>query len=155
MTARMSLSVFEWLGYLKAVPDALLRRKGHRAAGPPAVLKPWGSYTVLEEGPRHKVKRLTVFAGRRLSLQQRSRRKEYWVVLEGVARVTCGDRVFDLQPNESTIIPKESAHRLENPGTAPLQVIEIQQGDYFGEDDIVRLDDDYGRTATRPLKASA
>ncbi len=155
MTARMSLSVFEWLGYLKAVPDALLRRKGHRAAGPPAVLKPWGSYTVLEEGPRHKVKRLTVFAGRRLSLQQHSRRKEYWVVLEGVARVTCGDRVFDLQPNESTIIPKESAHRLENPGTAPLQVIEIQQGDYFGEDDIVRLDDDYGRTATRPLKASA
>ncbi|MDO8546679.1 MAG: cupin domain-containing protein, partial [Nitrospirales bacterium] len=109
------------------------------------VYRPWGSYTVLEEGLRYKVKRVTVNPGGRLSLQFHHRRSEHWVVTAGTARVTCGDRVFDLRVNESTGIPQGSAHRLENPGAVPLDIIEVQSGAYVGEDDIVRLADDYGR----------
>src|SRR3989475_10525662 len=79
------------------------------------------------------------------SLQYHHRRSEHWVVTAGAARVTCGQRVFDLHVNESTGIPKETPHRLENPGSAPLDIIEVQCGDYVGEDDIGRLADDYGR----------
>lgn len=109
------------------------------------VYRPWGSYTVLEEGPRYKVKRVTVNPGGRLSLQFHHRRSEHWVVTAGTARVTCGDRSFDLRVNESTGIPQGTPHRLENPGTVPLDIIEVQSGAYVGEDDIVRLVDDYGR----------
>jgi mannose-1-phosphate guanylyltransferase / mannose-6-phosphate isomerase len=113
------------------------------------VHRPWGSYTILEEGPGYKVKRVTVSAGGRLSLQLHHKRSEHWVVIAGTARVTRGDEVFDLQVSQSTAIPVETKHRLENPGQDTLHIIEVQNGPYLGEDDIVRFKDDYGRTAGR------
>jgi len=110
------------------------------------VQRPWGSYTVLEEGPGYKVKRVTVKPGGRLSLQMHHKRSEHWVVIAGTARVTRGDEVFDLQVGQSTGIPVETPHRLENPGGETLHIIEVQDGPYLGEDDIVRFQDDYGRT---------
>jgi mannose-1-phosphate guanylyltransferase / mannose-6-phosphate isomerase len=110
------------------------------------VHRPWGSYTVLEEGQGYKVKRVTVNAGGRLSLQLHHKRSEHWVVIAGTARVTRGDEVFDLQIGQSTAIPVETKHRLENPGRDTLHIIEVQNGPYLGEDDIVRFKDDYGRT---------
>jgi mannose-1-phosphate guanylyltransferase/mannose-6-phosphate isomerase len=112
------------------------------------VYRPWGSYTILEEGPGYKVKRVTVNPGGRLSLQMHRQRSEHWVVIAGTARITCGDHMFDLYVGQSTGIPKETRHRLENRGTEPLHIIEVQNGPYLGEDDIVRFQDDYGRTKT-------
>jgi mannose-1-phosphate guanylyltransferase/mannose-6-phosphate isomerase len=109
------------------------------------VYRPWGSYTILEEGPGYKVKRVTVKPGGRLSLQMHHRRSEHWVVIAGTARVTRGDEVFDLNVGHSTEIPLETRHRLENPGQEMLHIIEVQNGPYLGEDDIVRFQDDYGR----------
>jgi mannose-1-phosphate guanylyltransferase / mannose-6-phosphate isomerase len=109
------------------------------------VYRPWGSYTILEEGPGYKVKRVTVRPGGRLSLQMHHRRSEHWVVIAGTARVTRGDEVFDLNVGHSTEIPLETRHRLENPGQEMLHIIEVQNGPYLGEDDIVRFQDDYGR----------
>lgn len=111
------------------------------------VYRPWGSYTVLEEGPGYKVKRVTVNPGGRLSLQLHHRRSEHWVVITGIARVTRGEEVYDLTVGESTAIPVETKHRLENPGRETLHIIEVQNGPYLGEDDIVRFQDDYGRTS--------
>lgn len=113
------------------------------------VHRPWGSYTVLEEGPGYKVKRVTVNPGGRLSLQLHHKRSEHWVVIAGTARVTRGEEVFDLHVGQSTGIPVETKHRLENPGQDTLHIIEVQDGPYLGEDDIVRFKDDYGRTAGR------
>jgi mannose-1-phosphate guanylyltransferase/mannose-6-phosphate isomerase len=110
------------------------------------VHRPWGSYTVLEEGQGYKVKRVTVKPGGRLSLQMHHKRSEHWVVITGTARVTRGDEVFDLKVGHSTEIPVETRHRLENPGQETLHIIEVQNGPYLGEDDIVRFQDDYGRT---------
>ena len=110
------------------------------------VHRPWGSYTVLEEGRGYKVKRVTVNPGGRLSLQLHHKRSEHWVVIAGTARVTRGDEVFELQVGHSTGIPVEMRHRLENPGGEALHIIEVQNGPYLGEDDIVRFQDDYGRT---------
>jgi mannose-1-phosphate guanylyltransferase/mannose-6-phosphate isomerase len=110
------------------------------------VHRPWGSYTVLEEGPGYKVKRVTVKPGGRLSLQMHHQRSEHWVVITGTARVTRGEDVFDLQVGQSTGIPVETRHRLENAGQETLHIIEVQNGPYLGEDDIVRFKDDYGRT---------
>jgi mannose-1-phosphate guanylyltransferase / mannose-6-phosphate isomerase len=110
------------------------------------VHRPWGSYTILEEGLGYKVKRVTVKPGGRLSLQMHHRRSEHWVVITGTARVTRGDEVFDLNIGHSTEIPLETRHRLENPGQETLHIIEVQNGPYLGEDDIVRFQDDYGRT---------
>jgi mannose-1-phosphate guanylyltransferase / mannose-6-phosphate isomerase len=104
------------------------------------------SYTVLEEGQGFKVKRVTVNPGGRLSLQLHHQRSEHWVVIAGTARVTRGDEVFDLTVGQSTAIPVETKHRLENPGPDTLHIIEVQNGLYLGEDDIVRFQDDYGRT---------
>ena len=109
------------------------------------VHRPWGSYTVLEEGLGYKVKRVTVNSGGRLSLQMHHKRSEHWVVTAGTARVTRGDEVFDLHVGQSTAIPVETKHRLENPGQDTLHIIEVQNGPYLGEDDIVRFQDDYGR----------
>lgn len=109
------------------------------------VHRPWGSYTVLEEGVGYKVKRVTVKAGGRLSLQLHHRRSEHWVVIAGTARVTRGEEVFELHVGQSTAIPVETRHRLENPGHETLHIIEVQNGPYLGEDDIVRFKDDYGR----------
>ena len=95
------------------------------------------------------MKRISVLPGGRLSLQLHHQRSEHWVVIAGTARVTCGDKVSDLGPGKSTAIPVETKHRLENPGKVPLEIIEVQNGPYLGEDDIVRFQDDYGRSRKR------
>ncbi|MEP6706205.1 MAG: phosphomannose isomerase type II C-terminal cupin domain [Pyrinomonadaceae bacterium] len=107
--------------------------------------RPWGSYEVLEESPGYKVKRLEVKPGARLSLQRHSRRSEHWVVVEGIADVVCGDRTLQLEQGHHIYIPAETNHRLGNSANHLLTLIEVQLGDYLGEDDIVRLEDDYKR----------
>src|SRR5690606_13622764 len=109
------------------------------------ISRPWGTYTTLEEGERFKIKRIMVKPGASLSLQMHHHRSEHWVVLSGMAKVTNGDQVLMLNSNESTFMPAGHVHRLENPGVIDLVIIEVQSGDYVGEDDIVRLDDQYGR----------
>jgi len=109
------------------------------------VFRPWGSYDSLENAAGFQVKRLTVLPGAILSLQLHHRRAEHWVVVAGVARITRDDEVFDLKVNEHTFIPIGAKHRIENPGTEILHIIEVQVGDYLGEDDIVRFEDKYGR----------
>ncbi|MGB6537412.1 MAG: mannose-1-phosphate guanylyltransferase/mannose-6-phosphate isomerase, partial [Xanthobacteraceae bacterium] len=111
----------------------------------PKVHRPWGSYQALDQGERFQVKRIVVKQGGRLSLQQHHHRAEHWVVVRGTARVTIGDQVTLLQENESIYVPSGARHRLENPGKIDLELIEVQTGSYLGEDDIVRLDDDYHR----------
>lgn len=108
-------------------------------------LRPWGSYTVLEEGARYKIKRIVVNANAKLSLQKHKHRSEHWVVVKGTAKVTIGENELTILENESAYIPKSAMHRLENPGKMSLEIIEIQNGDYLGEDDIERFDDIYGR----------
>jgi mannose-1-phosphate guanylyltransferase / mannose-6-phosphate isomerase len=130
---------------VKQLVELLRKRNAPEQLIHRTVQRPWGSYTVLEEGLGYKVKRVTVTPGGRLSLQLHHKRSEHWVVTAGQARVTCGDRQFDLGWSESTMIPQRTAHRLENLGTIPLEIIETQCGEYLGEDDIVRLADDYGR----------
>jgi mannose-1-phosphate guanylyltransferase/mannose-6-phosphate isomerase len=125
-----------------------LRASDHAAARfHQTVHRPWGSFTVLEDEADCKVKRLTVKPGGILSLQKHHRRSEHWTVVQGTARVRVGEREFLLQRNESTFIPMDTLHRLENPTDADIHLIEVQCGDYFGEDDIVRLEDVYGRVA--------
>ena len=109
------------------------------------VFRPWGSYDSLENAAGFQVKRLTVLPGAILSLQLHHRRAEHWVVVAGVARITLDDQIFDLQVNEHTFIPLGAKHRIENPGTELLHIIEVQVGEYLGEDDIVRFEDKYGR----------
>jgi mannose-1-phosphate guanylyltransferase/mannose-6-phosphate isomerase len=110
------------------------------------VRRPWGSYDSLEAGDRFQVKRIVVKPGAALSLQMHHHRAEHWIVVKGVAEVTCDDKVFLLAENQSTYLPLGSRHRLRNPGKMPLELIEVQSGSYLGEDDIVRFDDVYGRT---------
>lgn len=109
------------------------------------VHRPWGTYTVLEEGPRFKIKRIVVIPGGRLSLQMHHHRSEHWIVVSGMALVVNGDKELYINSNESTFIPAGHKHRLENPGVVELVMIEVQSGDYLGEDDIVRFEDVYGR----------
>ena len=109
------------------------------------VYRPWGSYTTLEMRERFQIKRITVNPGSKLSLQMHHHRHEHWIVVSGVAKVTNDDKIIMLNENESTYITAGKRHRLENPGTIPLELIEVQIGSYLGEDDIVRFDDDYGR----------
>ena len=123
-----------------------LKARGHDAYRVhTTVMRPWGAFTTLQEGPGFKIKRIEVKPGAALSLQMHAHRSEHWVVVSGEGRVTNGDRVYAVRVNESTFIPVGSQHRLENPGSVPLLVIEVQCGDYLGEDDIVRIDDRYGR----------
>jgi mannose-1-phosphate guanylyltransferase/mannose-6-phosphate isomerase len=110
------------------------------------VTRPWGSYTVLEEGDRYKIKRIVVSPGQKLSMQMHHHRSEHWVVIAGTARIVNGDNEIYLEEDQSTYIPKTHRHRLENPGKIPLQIIEIQSGAYLEEDDIVRFGDIYGRS---------
>ena len=130
---------------VKAVVNLLKKQQAPEHLEHRTVQRPWGAYTVLEEGPGYKVKRIEVMSGKRLSLQLHHQRSEHWVVITGTARVTRGEEVYDLQAGMSTGIPKETPHRLENPGQGLLEIIEIQNGPYLGEDDIVRLKDDFGR----------
>ena len=107
--------------------------------------RPWGSFTVLDEGEGWKVKRIEVLPGKRLSYQKHARRSEHWFVVQGTAKVTLDGEEIILKTGETVDIPVGTAHRVENPGNELTIFIEIQQGDYLGEDDIVRLDDDFGR----------
>jgi mannose-6-phosphate isomerase len=111
--------------------------------------RPWGSFTVLEEGKGYKIKRIEVKPGHRLSLQMHHHRSEHWIVVSGTAKVTCGDQEILLCSNQSTYVPACTAHRLENAGVIPLILIEVQNGEYLGEDDIIRFQDDYARTAEK------
>ncbi|MGB9606248.1 MAG: phosphomannose isomerase type II C-terminal cupin domain, partial [Bryobacteraceae bacterium] len=104
-----------------------------------------GSYTVLEEGDRYKIKRIVVKPGASLSLQMHHHRSEHWIVVRGMARVVNGEQEIFVGPNESTYIPAGHRHRLSNPGVLDLVMIEVQSGEYLGEDDIVRFEDVYGR----------
>jgi mannose-1-phosphate guanylyltransferase/mannose-6-phosphate isomerase len=112
------------------------------------VFRPWGSYDSIDQGDGFQVKRLTVKPGGVLSLQMHHHRAEHWIVVAGTARITCDDRVFLLSQNQSTYIPQGAKHRIENPGTETLRIIEVQSGSYLGEDDIVRFEDNYGRQGT-------
>lgn len=107
--------------------------------------RPWGSYQVLDESSSYKIKRIEVSPGQRLSLQKHHHRSEHWIVVSGTALVTSGDTQKIVNVNESTFIPIGLNHRLENPGKITLVIIEVQSGEYLGEDDIVRFDDDYNR----------
>ena len=123
-----------------------LRAKGYpEAVEHVTTYRPWGSYTILEEGPRYKIKRIVVNPGERLSLQMHYHRSEHWVVVRGTAKVQIGEEEKFLHENESVFVPKSTKHRLENPGKVPLEIIEVQNGEYLGEDDIVRFEDKYGR----------
>jgi mannose-1-phosphate guanylyltransferase / mannose-6-phosphate isomerase len=130
---------------VKQVVDRLREQRHAAAVHHRTVHRPWGSYTVLEDADDCKVKRLTVKPGGILSLQKHQRRSEHWTVVDGTARVRVGEREFLLERNQSTYIPMDTLHRLENPGARELHLIETQCGDYFGEDDIERLEDVYGR----------
>jgi mannose-1-phosphate guanylyltransferase/mannose-6-phosphate isomerase len=112
------------------------------------VFRPWGSYDSIDTGERFQVKRLIVHPGGVLSLQMHHHRAEHWVVVSGTASITRGDETFLLEENQSTYIPIGVRHRIENPGRIPLHIIEVQSGGYFGEDDIVRFEDRYGRQGT-------
>jgi mannose-1-phosphate guanylyltransferase len=134
--------------HLQRVKDVVaeLKARGHEAYKlHRTVARPWGAYTVLEESPGFKIKRIEVKPGAALSLQLHHRRSEHWVVVAGKAEVTCGEKTFDVHANSSTFIPVATKHRLANRGREPLVMIEVQCGDYLGEDDIVRFDDRYGR----------
>jgi mannose-1-phosphate guanylyltransferase len=112
------------------------------------VVRPWGTYTVLEEAAGFKIKRIEVKPGASLSLQMHHHRSEHWVVVNGTAKIINGESAIQVQANESTYIPAGQKHRLENPGVIPCVMIEVQCGSYLGEDDIVRFDDRYGRQAS-------
>lgn len=109
--------------------------------------RPWGMYEVVAEGDGYKVKRIEVSPGQRLSLQMHQSRSEHWVIVNGEAIVTIGEREIRLRENEDALIPPRTKHRVANPGTTPLIFIEVQCGAYLGEDDITRFEDDYNRTA--------
>ncbi len=133
---------------LQGVRDlvAELKKSGRpEVAIPHRVFRPWGHYESVDSGERFQVKRIMVASGGRLSLQLHHHRAEHWIVVKGTARVTRGDEIFLLTENQSAYIPLGVQHRLENPGTIPLELIEVQSGAYLGEDDIVRFEDVYGR----------
>lgn len=143
----------EHVQQVKQVVEQLRVDDHHSVRHHQTVHRPWGSYTVLEDESDCKVKRLTVKPGQVLSLQLHHRRSEHWTVVQGTAKVRVGDKEFLLNRNESCYIPVETLHRLENPTDTDIHLIEVQCGDYFGEDDIVRLEDRYGRVPV-PAKAS-
>ena len=130
---------------VKALVTELDRKSRSETKSHPIVYRPWGSYESIDGADGFQVKRIIVKPGQKLSLQKHARRAEHWVVVRGTARITRDRDVFDLIANQSTYIPLGAVHRLENPGTDPLHLIEVQSGDYLGEDDIVRLEDTYGR----------
>lgn len=111
------------------------------------VYRPWGCYDSIDAGERFQVKRITVKPGARLSVQMHHHRAEHWVVVSGTARVINGEQTYLVSENESTFIPVGHVHSLENPGKIPLELVEVQSGAYLGEDDIVRLEDQYGRVS--------
>ena len=137
---------------VRRIVDELKKRNAEERLIHRTVHRQWGSYTVLEMGDRYKIKRIMINPGAKLSHQLHHHRSEHWVVVAGTAKVTNGDKVYDVHPNESTYIPISTKHRLENPGKVPLQIIEVQNGEYLEEDDIVRFDDDYERHKNKTRK---
>lgn len=133
---------------VKAVVEDLQKRGSDLHITHPTVHRPWGSYERIDSGDGFQVKRITVNPGAKISLQLHTQRAEHWIVVSGTAIVTRGDEVFSLEKNQSTYVSVGTRHRLENPGSEPLRLIEVQTGAYCGEDDIVRFDDDYGRQST-------
>ena len=133
-------------GETQKVKEILNKLNGRKEATEHVTIyRPWGKYTVLEEGSTYKVKRIVISPKERLSLQMHYHRSEHWVVIAGKARVKIGDRETFVYVNESIYVPKSTLHRLENPGKVPLEIIEVQNGEYLEEDDIVRFEDSYGR----------
>lgn len=132
---------------VRHIVERIRQRGGDEAVSHTRVFRPWGSYESLVSVPGFQVKRIVVNPGSSLSLQMHRQRAEHWVVVSGEAEVVCGERCFRLQHDQSTYIPVGEKHRLANPGKLPLVLIEVQTGDYLGEDDIVRFDDHYGRVA--------
>ncbi|WP_143732782.1 mannose-1-phosphate guanylyltransferase/mannose-6-phosphate isomerase [Microbulbifer sp. GL-2] len=130
---------------VKKLVSSLKRSGRSEARRHRKVDRPWGYYDSIDAGPRFQVKRIVVKPGQQLSLQMHHHRAEHWIVVRGTAKVTRGDEELLITENQSTYIPLGVVHRLENPGTIPLELIEVQSGSYLGEDDIVRFDDDYGR----------
>jgi len=130
---------------VKAIVEALGREARSESRLHRRVHRPWGWYDSIDAGSRFQVKRILVKPKATLSLQKHYHRAEHWIVVSGTAEVTCEDKVFQLNENQSTYIPVGHVHRLANPGTIPLEIIEVQSGSYLGEDDIVRFDDTYGR----------
>lgn len=130
---------------VREIVDKLTQANRKEVSEHVTTYRPWGSYTILEESERYKIKRIVVNPSARLSLQMHYHRSEHWVVVKGAAKVTLGDKEVVIHENESVYVPKSTLHRLENPGKVPLEIIEVQNGEYVGEDDIVRVDDIYGR----------
>lgn len=133
---------------VKRIVDLLRMNERAERIANRKVHRPWGWYDSIDQGPRFKVKRIQVNPGASLSLQRHEHRAEHWVVVKGVAEVSNGNKKVLLKENESTYIPVGETHRLANPGSEPLEIIEIQSGEYLGEDDITRLEDTYGRSYT-------
>lgn len=131
--------------HVKEIVSKLKHEKREEYKTHRKVYRPWGCYETVDAGPRFQVKRITVNPNAALSLQMHHHRAEHWIVVKGTAQVTCGEEVFLLTENQSTYIPLGMKHRLENPGTMPLEMIEVQSGGYLGEDDIVRFEDVYHR----------
>jgi mannose-1-phosphate guanylyltransferase/mannose-6-phosphate isomerase len=131
--------------HVKKIVNELVTLKRSEHIQPRKVHRPWGWYDSIDEGDRFKVKRIQVKPGASLSLQKHQQRAEHWVVVKGTAEVICGEKTITLTENQSTYIPLGEVHRLTNPGTIPLEIIEVQSGGYLGEDDIERFEDTYGR----------
>jgi mannose-1-phosphate guanylyltransferase/mannose-6-phosphate isomerase len=136
---------------VKDVVAQLEHRRCAQAVVHRKVARPWGWYDSIDLGERFQVKRIGVRPGASLSLQKHHHRAEHWIVVKGTAEVTCGSETFLLAENQSTYIPIGELHRLSNPGKLELEMIEVQSGSYLGEDDIVRIEDSYGRVAANPV----
>jgi mannose-1-phosphate guanylyltransferase/mannose-6-phosphate isomerase len=130
---------------VKKIVEEIQRSGRHHHLHHRRIYRPWGTYDSIDDGERFQVKRITVDPGAKRALQMHHHRAEHWIVVAGTAKVICGDRAFFLKENESTFIPLGEKHRLENPGTIPLHLIEVRSGSYLGDDDIVRFEDQYGR----------
>ena len=131
---------------VKQLVEHLRNNKRKEATDHKRMYRPWGYYQSIDHGARYQVKRIVVTPGHRLSLQKHYHRAEHWVVVKGTAEVTCGDKVTIVHENESIYLPIGSVHRLTNPGKINLELIEVQTGSYLGEDDIVRIEDEYKRS---------
>jgi len=131
---------------MNKIQQQIVKESSH----PDKVVRPWGNFRCIDRSSRYQVKRITVNPGEQLSLQLHHHRAEHWIVVHGTARVTKGADNFLLTENESVYIAIGQEHRLENPGAIPLELIEVQSGSYLGEDDILRLEDIYGRTEPEP-----
>jgi mannose-1-phosphate guanylyltransferase len=130
---------------IKNIVEVLKNKKRNESENHRKVYRPWGYFDSIDSGKGFQVKRISVNPGAKLSLQKHKKRAEHWIIVKGVAIITCGKKVFQLDENQSTYIPKGEVHRLENREESPLEIIEIQTGSYLGEDDIIRLEDDYKR----------